>query len=96
MPSLHDFFNSPSKWCKGTYARDANGHRVDSLSPDAVCWCLRGAMRKCFGSANPLWSAIAYKLQTHPEVCNSGIADWNDAPDTTYEDVVRVCKELNV
>lgn len=36
--------SAPKHWTKGEYARDGHGKPVFSQSPDAVCWCARGAI----------------------------------------------------
>lgn len=37
---------NPQNWTKGEMARDAGGRLVVSHSPDAVCFCAVGALRR--------------------------------------------------
>lgn len=37
----------PSRWTQGAPARLANGVNCTSVHPEAVCWCVLGALTKC-------------------------------------------------
>ncbi len=40
--------SDPNKWTKNALARDKNYNKlINSNSPEAVCWCAAGAIRKC-------------------------------------------------
>lgn len=38
-------------FCKDGYAKDANGRRVDVMSPDAKCFCMLGAIARQTGGS---------------------------------------------
>ena len=38
--------DSPTKWIKGSMARDADYERISAVSSLATCWCLDGAVYK--------------------------------------------------
>lgn len=38
--------SSPDRWTRGCLARDSEGEPTNLFGPDAVCWCLVGAIRK--------------------------------------------------
>lgn len=42
-----DLLEKPGAWCQGAMARDVRGESVSPTDPDAVCFCLVGAIRKC-------------------------------------------------
>ncbi len=45
-----DLISDPNKWTKNALARDKyNNKLINSNSPEAVCWCAVGAIRKCCG-----------------------------------------------
>lgn len=46
---IKDLFTDESKWTQYEMARDKTGKRVYPESPDAVCWCLEGALIICYG-----------------------------------------------
>ena len=37
-----------SKWCQGAFARDAHAEVRASWHREANCWCLLGAVNKCY------------------------------------------------
>lgn len=41
----------PEKWTRHAYARDAEGVQKKASSPDAVCFCMVGAMKYITGAA---------------------------------------------
>lgn len=43
---VRDLVSDPTRWTKGTFARDADGHSVSSVSDTAVCYCVSGAAYK--------------------------------------------------
>lgn len=45
---VRELFNNKDKWTKGLYARDKDGFSVDPEGSNAVCFCLVGALRKCY------------------------------------------------
>lgn len=38
-----------SKWTQNAEARDSTGNTLDANDPGAVCWCVSGAIRYCYG-----------------------------------------------
>lgn len=37
---------SKNDWCRGVYAKDADGNKVDKYDKKAVCFCLGGALMR--------------------------------------------------
>lgn len=65
-----------SKWTQGAMARDKIGERCDTFDPDAVRWCVLGAMRECYipnsgrdmddeGMYHPPYVAAKKRLNDH-------------------------------
>jgi hypothetical protein len=82
--------DSREKWCQHTYAMDADGYIVDPTLEDAVCWCIDGAMKKCYGSS--MLPARFYE-RTADYSCS---VTYNDDPKRTWEEVHALLKELDI
>lgn len=82
-------------WTKGAIARDAYGLKVSPDAYDATCWCAIGAIDK---AALELYGEIPHKelnaiidsmLLQLPDPFWL-IGTFNDAPETTLEDVINL------
>lgn len=95
---VKELLSSPEKWTQGTYARDALGGRpVPPLDEDAVCFCLIGAVRKCYPIISdqcPVLAKITLELCTNLKM--AVITDWNDYPDRTFEQVKQLVDKLDI
>jgi hypothetical protein len=92
----YELLSDSSKWTKGAGARDNDGIRCSPASPDAVCWCLFGAITRCYDNPFQI-AAMVEKLIS--ETYNEGYykaESFNDAPDTTYNDIISLLKEADV
>lgn len=72
-------------WTTGTYARDAAGKRCDMHSPRASCWCASAAIILCIPVDNDALRSFT------DSVLSMGftIAQWNDAPGRTQQEVIE-------
>lgn len=78
--------DKPEKWTQGTYARNENASTVGPLDPQAVCWCLEGAIIKICGggsAAADLAHAVLLATATKIKGCE-GIVDRNDDEVMTF------------
>jgi hypothetical protein len=94
--TVQELLSDESKWTTYTYARNVDGARVNYASPDAVCWCVLGAIRKCYPD-----SAIHYQdiLEKTIQKLTSEFhtaADYNDYDSTTFADIQNLIKEANI
>lgn len=87
--------DKPEKWTKKAGSRDAGGVSVDVSSNQSVCFCSLGALIKAqpfepvlFGAAKDLLDSSCPKffLGDTP----GWILAYNDAAETTHEDVMKV------
>ena len=46
LTEARNLISEPEHWIQGVYARDAQGLPTDWGSPEAVCWCVTGAILK--------------------------------------------------
>lgn len=81
--------DTPDKWLKGHWARDADGGQVFPTNPDAVCYCLVGAIRACDGGT-PVRSLVATVIEELFDSRFYQTTVFNDHPTTTHADVMRV------
>lgn len=93
---VYELLDKPEKWTKGENARDAEGNKVRPDNPTAVCWCLEGAIRYCYGES---WRTSYYKAEDAVQDMSGGYLnafEWNDAPRRTYKQVIALCKKLDI
>lgn len=87
---IYELLDSPKKWIKGAFAKNNEGDTCSPHSESACCWCLIGACVKCHTYQS---AVIMSKIQ---HVVGHNINVYNDLPETKYEDVISLCKELDV
>ena len=90
-------FDSPDKWCKRHWAKNSHGFTCSLYSKHATCWCLGAAIRLIYSTieCEHIWGRVQRYLidQLGREPFISG---YNDCPTTKFEDIVRLCKELDI
>lgn len=86
-------FENPDRWTKDAFARRSDGSRTTADKPDAVCFCLTGGIERAslalglsFKDYNTAWKAFEAKTK--------GITMFNDNPETSFDDVVSVIKQV--
>jgi hypothetical protein len=86
---IHELLSDETKWTQNVHARDKDGHPLWSSHPQAVCWCLMGAVDKCYPGTNRVGELIVSKIKMP-------IDEWNDLLERTYEDVYSLVKNLDI
>ena len=81
----------PKAWTKNALARNASGGECTPYAPGAVCWCLEGAMMRCFCSASD-----ERRLSRALNDLGFEKVSFNDSPNTTHADVLRVLKDCGL
>ena len=89
---IYELLNEPSKWTRYTGARDMRGNKISISSPDAVCWCLMGAVHKCYNLEEQ--EEILDKISNYLKPII--ITDWNDNCLRTFEEVKSLCLALDI
>ena len=76
-------------WNQNVYSKDEKGNNCNPEAKAAVSWCLSGALLRVF-----YLSDINYGLPEARAYLGLGVAvaTWNDHPDRTQKDVVRLLK----
>lgn len=95
---VFELLAEPSSWCQADYARDSKGVFIDGDDPwliardwAAISWCLAGAIYKCYEKDEA--DVIIDRVTKHLGV---SVESWNDKSGRTHEEVINVCKELNI
>jgi hypothetical protein len=94
----YELLDSPEKWTKGVCARDSRGKEIDPESPKAICWCIKGALYKCYPDDDDWYTAYnqLVKAKGYETWKYGGVVSWQDDPRTTYEEVIEVLKLADV
>lgn len=104
MPlKVHELLSSPDKWTRRCQARDATGGAVPSRSKEATCWCLDGAVERCYPdpadqarARRALIVAAGWRLPRFPESDAYLITLFNDAALRSHAEVLALAKEADV
>src|SRR6267142_1110529 len=105
---ISELFSSWRCWIKNSYARVTRSRR-DDVNPSysaATCWCLAGAVKKCYPAHE--WVAVATCLgatikeaivECYPEAEFDNydfVVQFNNAKSTTFRKIRRVLRKANV
>ena len=97
--TVAELLDSPEKWTRKISARDENGDYVEYDSAWAVCWCLDGAIARCYSADQweRAWDAISEaitELYGNERPCET--VSFNDHTGTTFADIRRVIERAGV
>ena len=86
-----DLLRDPAHWAKGCYAYNSDGESVAPESEQAVCWCLIGAIKKCYPEN------IANQVDKLDALLETiAIVPFNDAPSTTHDQIVALLEKAQI
>lgn len=94
-----ELLDKPEKWTKGAFARRKTGTRTEWTDERAVCWCMEGALLVCGHLGADEWRKVKDFILVKPAFSartEGSINEFNDHPDTTFEDVRRVLIEAGL
>lgn len=88
---VKDLLTGPDKWTQGWNARDIDGFSKHHDGVRAVCWCLHGAIWKCYGplDGRRVCDKVEHRLHVP-------LTHWNDSPNRTFDEVRRLVEELDI
>lgn len=97
----HELLAKPEHWTKGHMAVDALGNEVSARSTEAVCFCLLGALVRCYNDGTVEGTSRYVRVRSElrervKQLGLSGIIGWNDDDVRTHEEVLAVLKELDI
>jgi hypothetical protein len=84
-----DLLSDSSRWTRGASARDGRGKQCGIYSPDAVRYCILGALLAAYDG----WQLAAAVDAVREAIGDNGqlsIEAWNDNYDRTFDEVRRV------
>lgn len=88
---MHELLSDASRWIQGVDARDNLGNVVNPNYKTARCWCINGAVLKCYpGDYATMLCKIADA--TMPV----GPMTWNDMPSRTFPEVRALLLKLDI
>lgn len=102
---LKELLDKPEKWTKGVSARDSNGYKAGPLNENAVCWCLTGAIYKCypeFSAAFDIYekildAAVELRYWVFTDVwVTATIINLNDREEITFEDIKAIIEHADI
>ncbi len=99
LREARNILSDSSKWTKGVYARDSHSIPVDILSQHATCFCLGGAVTRAkdkleVSSTFACGCLVLRVIKRRSDFKNiNSIFEFNDSPQTKYEDVIAVIDE---
>lgn len=88
---VRELLSSPDKWTQDFGARGADGLSIEWDSPEATCWCLIGAIVKCYPTR---FEQVRDRIKKHLGV--QFLSAWNDRIERTFEDVKALVTELDI
>lgn len=95
---VYELLDKPEKWIQGELAKNAKGETTLPTSQDAVCYCLMGALMKCYGNKSSIIpiEAKVRKALGEDQFHGGSYVNWNDDPQRKYEEVLALVKELDL
>lgn len=94
--TVRELLSDPNRWTKCAHARDADGKAVLWTSDEAVCFCLAGAIDRCFRD-DPHGKQLAWdKVYAVVVKRGLGVTGFNDSITTTHKDILAVLDEAGV
>lgn len=90
LMKIKELLAKPENWTKGNFAKDKLGFVVPVNSKEAVCWCLAGAINKCY--LNNDFNILT--LLNNNDIYH--IPSWNDAPERTHAEVLALVERLDI
>lgn len=89
---IRELLSAPSKWTRHKLARNRDGVPCPPDSIHACCWCISGAVLKCYESTQG--SIVFEKISVY--INAPGIAVWNDDRSRTFRDIQLMCIALDI
>ena len=99
-----ELLSGPEKWTKGFYAKDKNLKHVSHISEDAFCFCIIGAIMHCdperadhaHDASKVMDKIVEKRFSQRLNRATDIVVQFNDHPDTKYEEVISVLQEAGL
>lgn len=98
--SVQELLSDPARWARCQVAANKAGETVCANHPEAVRWCVLGAVEKVYGFEDlPKVKHIKGRLRAAVAEmfgCPRQVSDWNDDYSRTHEEVLALVTQLNI
>jgi hypothetical protein len=91
---IKELLTDESKWTQNAGARDKEKIPVPPKSEEAVCWCLFGAILKCYGEDKEVYNRLDKYILYN--LTGMGIFSYNDNPKRTFKDIKALIEKLDI
>ena len=88
---IRELLTDESKWTKWKIAIDISGNIVLPDDPTAVCWCLSGAITKCY---TEWFDRLRIKSIVQTAINDEYVTIFNDTHE--FEDIKRLVDKLDI
>ena len=92
---IYELLDTPNKWTQGAYQRDSQGRICNAQAGGRgkpVAWCLVGAFQECYKEPS---TQLDFFTQLN-SACGGCVTVWNDAQGRTYQEVIDLCRQLDI
>ena len=83
-------------WTQGYFARDSNGMICEHYEPQAVSWCIIGAIRAEYPNDFSQRQKCYNKLENILGSGLSSVVEFNDNPKRTKEEVLDLIRKAGI
>jgi len=90
---VHELLSTRDRWTQGALARRSSTLQTATHDPEAVCWCLAGAIVRCYHKPEEYWPIIKKVTE---ELAIPAIAAWNDRQGRTWKEVIELAQRLDI
>ena len=105
--TIETLYRKPNTWTREEMAKDRSGEGCDATDSEAVCFCLLGAIDKCYPLSRDrvrvttalyreIRRARGLTLRPPQSWKRTEIASWNDSPTRTIREVRKVVRQAGV
>lgn len=94
-----ELLSDPKRWTQGAMARDSDGMKRATYEKEATCFCLVGAIQKCYGTVpgeadyTPLRNKIV-NTPTWQKFNYTTVPQFND--NVSYDDMIQMVREAGI
>lgn len=102
LEHARELLSEPARWTQNALARTAENEVANGYDPNAICWCLYGALQHAAGVSDVIAAEtyIAEQLDAlgweRSEFDDDTITNWNDDPERIHQDVLTLLDECIV
>ena len=90
---VHELLSAPDRWTQGAAARRVDESCTDPRDPEAVSWCLAGAIMRCYDNPGEHWFVVEKVTE---ELSTSCILAWNDHQGRTWKEVIELAQRVDI